>query len=164
MVTGAWSCSAQELEAPIPHLDKDVQLGATVAVPHNEILNGTASSSLPIGALAPSPIALTFVRTFPVKVNHPLDSKYFLLNGLHLGMAVFDVEMTQHCIATHQCREGNPLMPSSQAGELGVSFALVGYGSYISYRLKRHGTHTWWIAPVAGASAHAVGAATGLEH
>jgi len=58
------------------------------------------------------------------------------LNGLHLSVAIFDVEMTQHCIAVHHCREGNPLMPSSLAGELGVGFALVGYGAVVSYEFQ----------------------------
>jgi len=52
-------------------------------------------------------------------------------------MAVFDVEMTQHCLADHHCVEGNPLMPTSQAGALGVSLALVGSGAFISYKLKK---------------------------
>lgn len=41
----------------------------------------------------------------PLKASRIADSKYFLLNGTHLGMAVFDVEMTQRCIADHHCRE-----------------------------------------------------------
>ncbi len=45
-----------------------------------------------------------------------------LVNGLQLGMMIFDVEMTQHCIADHHCQEGNPLMPSSHAGQLAVGF------------------------------------------
>jgi hypothetical protein len=59
------------------------------------------------------------------------DSKFFLMNGIHLGMSVFDVEMTQRCIASHHCREVNPVMPSSHAGQLSVNFAIVAYNSGI---------------------------------
>ena len=37
------------------------------------------------------------------------DSNFFLMNGIHLGMQCFDVEMTQRGIASHHCREANPL-------------------------------------------------------
>jgi hypothetical protein len=87
-----------------------------------------------------------------------------MLNGLHMGMAVFDVEMTQHCIADHHCREGNPIMPSSHAGQLSVNIALVGYGSYTSYKLKKRGSKLWRLSPMIGSAAHGAGAATGLVH
>jgi hypothetical protein len=79
-------------------------------------------------------------------------------------MAVFDVEMTHRCIVSHKCREGNPLMPSSLAGALSVNFAFVGYGSWISYRLKKHHARVWWLSPAIGTASHIVGAATGLMH
>jgi hypothetical protein len=87
-----------------------------------------------------------------------------MVNALHLGMAAFDVGMTQHCIATHHCREGNPLMPSSMAGQLSINFALVGYSSYVSYRLKMHRSRAWWMSPTIGVVAHTVGTATGFAH
>jgi hypothetical protein len=79
-------------------------------------------------------------------------------------MASFDVAMTQRCIASHTCREGNPLMPSSFAGKLGANFALVGYGSFVSYRMKKHRNNLWWVSPTVGVAAHSVGAATGIAH
>lgn len=91
------------------------------------------------------------------------DSKFFLLNGLHLGMAVFDVEMTQRCIASHRCHEANPLMPSSRAGQFSVNFALVGSGAWASYWLKKH-KKLWWLPPSTGIVAHSLGVATGFEH
>ncbi len=78
-----------------------------------------------------------------------IDKKYMLVNGLQLGMMIFDVEMTQHCIADHHCQEGNPLMPSSHAGQLAVGFGFVAYGSGLSYWLKKHKSKQWWIPPVA---------------
>jgi hypothetical protein len=92
------------------------------------------------------------------------DTKFFLLNGIHLGMAIFDVEMTQRCIANHRCHETNPFMPSSQAGQLGINFALVGSGSLASYWLKKHQSKLWWLPPATGTIAHSYGVATGFEH
>jgi hypothetical protein len=79
-------------------------------------------------------------------------------------MAVFDVEMTQHCIANHHCVEGNPLMPSSHAGQLSVNFALVGYGTFISYRLKKQENKLWLLSPTVGIAAHTVGVASGFAN
>lgn len=92
------------------------------------------------------------------------DSKFFLWNGLHLGMAIFDVEMTQRCITAHRCHETNPVMPSSQGGQLGVNFAIVGGNAGISYWLKKGGSSMWWLPPAAGALVHSVGVATGFQH
>ncbi|HZD47145.1 MAG TPA: hypothetical protein VE178_00245, partial [Silvibacterium sp.] len=92
------------------------------------------------------------------------DAKFFLLNGLYLGMAVFDVEMTQRCIAAQHCRELNPLMPSSHAGQLTINFALVAGVSTASYWLKKHSSAVWWLPPVAGTAAHSAGVATGFVH
>jgi hypothetical protein len=78
-------------------------------------------------------------------------------------MAVFDVEMTQHCIAERKCREANPFMPSSQAGALSVDFALTAYEGLWSYFLKKHHSKIWWISPAAGIAVHAAGVGTGFE-
>ncbi len=152
-----WAYSAQAATIPFGQLERDAQLSARLTAADNE----TASNPSP-GAGAPEPSSSGFVRVPPVTVPKTLSSKFLLLNGLHLGMAVFDVEMTQHCIATDHCREGNPLMPSSQAGQLSVSFALVGYGSFVSYKLKKRGSNLWWILPTVGVATHAVGVTTGL--
>jgi len=48
--------------------------------------------------------------------------KFFPLNGIQVGMAVLDVEMTQRCIARHHCRETNPVMPRRrQASQVSIS-------------------------------------------
>jgi hypothetical protein len=79
-------------------------------------------------------------------------------------MAVLDVEMTQHCIANHHCVEGNPLMPSSHAGQLGINFALADYGAFVSYKLKKQDRKLWVLAQTVGIAAHSVGVATGIAH
>lgn len=103
-------------------------------------------------------------RIAPRSVSHArvADSKFFFVNGLSLGMAIFDVELTQHCIASHQCREGNPFMPSSQVGQLSVAIGSTALGSFTSYWLKKHRSPYWWFPPIAGTASHAAGAATGL--
>ena len=79
-------------------------------------------------------------------------------------MAVFDVEMTQHCIAAEKCREANPVMPSSRVGQLSVNVALMAYVGWYSYWLKKHHPKVWWIPPLAGTLVHSAGVATGFEH
>ena len=93
-----------------------------------------------------------------------MDRKFYLLNGLHAGMAVFDVEMTQHCIAERRCRELNSILPSSNVGKLSVNFALVGYGAGASYWLRKHKSKIWWMSPVTGTVAHTFGVITGFTH
>ncbi len=161
---GGWACSAQEATIPFAQIERDTQLSANLTMPGNEPAENLYSSSLSAAAALPGSSAAGFTRTPPATFNRGLGSRFFLLNGLHLGMAVFDVEMTHRCIESHHCREGNPLMPSSLAGALSVNVALVGYGSYVSHRLKKHQSRMWWLSPVIGTAAHVAGAATGLAH
>jgi hypothetical protein len=171
IVMGGVTCSAQPATIPFGQLERDAQLSARMTVPDNEIASNASpssfsSSSLYPGVATPMPFAAIsmYKPRVPTKAPRTLSSNYYLLNGLHLGMAVLDVEMTQHCIATQHCREGNPLMPSSLAGGLSVNLALVGYGSYVSYRLKKHHSSMWWLSPTVGTASHIVGVATGLMH
>jgi hypothetical protein len=87
-----------------------------------------------------------------------------VLSLAHLGTAVADVELTQHCIARGTCREGNPLMPQSRAGMYSVDFSLVGLATWQSYRAHKRGERLWWLAPTAGIAAHSAGIGTGLQH
>lgn len=164
IVMGSWACSAQQALIPFQQLERAAQLPARVSATGDEMAGSYSSSSFSMVSAYPEPFAAGVALATPASIHHGPGSKFFLLNALHLGMAVFDVEMTQHCIATHKCREGNPLMPSSAAGQLGVNFALVSYGSYSSYRLKKRGSPLWWVSPTTGAVAHGVGVATGLAH
>ncbi|HEY1987405.1 MAG TPA: hypothetical protein VGG85_18470 [Terracidiphilus sp.] len=92
----------------------------------------------------------------------PMDAQYFLLNGAHLTMAVLDAGMTRHCIQAHRCVEGNPIMPTGFSAQLTIDLSLVSFGSVTSYRMKKQRFRAWWIAPAAGAVAHAAGAVSGL--
>jgi hypothetical protein len=164
IAVGGWVGSAQETAIPFRQIERDAQLSANLIVPGNEITSNSYSSSISAGAAPEEPSSSGFNRVYTVVPIRILSTSYFMLNGLHLGMAVFDVEMTQHCIADHHCREGNPIMPSSHAGQLGVNIALVGYSSFTSYKLKKRGSKLWRISPVIGSAAHGAGAATGLVH
>jgi hypothetical protein len=164
IVTSA--CYSQNATIPFRQLEREAQLTASIALPGNETGSSSLfSSSLNPGIGAMEPSAAGFTRTIPaspMRVPRIVDSKFVLLNGLHLGMAVLDVGLTQHCIADHHCREGNPIMPSSLAGQLSVNIAFVSYGSFVSYRLKKHRSSMWGLSPTVGISAHTVGVATGL--
>lgn len=158
---GAFTGSAQQATIPFTQLEKNAQLTASVETPGNEVAisrsNGLAAASFS------SSSAMTLVPSAH-KPPRILDKSYFLINGSHLGLALFDVATTQHCIAAGTCREGNPLMPSSAAGQVGVAFALVGYASFISYKLKKEKSKLWWVSPAIGIGAHAAGVATGFAH
>jgi len=150
----AWACSAQEISSTLsisPDAYTSVHLTLANKAPADVHLE---TSSTGVSFVVPA---------FAVRTR-TADSKFFLLNGIHLGMAVFDVEMTQRCIASHQCRETNPAMPSSQAGQLSVNFAVFAFSSGASYWLKKHGSRVWWLPPAFGAAAHSAGVATGFEH
>ena len=107
------------------------RLRGTRNCPHQSLCRSTrprSATAMEMLSESSSSAGFVFVPPSP-KLLEPsvLDSS--CLNGLHLGLAVLDVELTQHCIANHHCVEGNPLMPSSHAGQLGMNLALVGYGS-----------------------------------
>jgi len=128
-------------------------------------INWTSAHNLNISELEkPSP-ATDFVVPVPAPASErTVNSEFVLLNAIHLGMAIFDVEMTQRCISNHHCRETNPLMPSSHAAQLSLNLAYVAGGTGISYWLKRGGSKLWRVPPIAGAAIHSGGVATGFEH
>ena len=157
---GGTTCSAQDAKIPFKQIEKDAQLSASATVPASE-----AAISHSNGMFSSSSTSASFVYVPPVPTQpRTLSKGFLLLNGLHLGMAIFDVEMTQHCIANHHCVEGNPLMPSSHAGQLGVNFAIVGYGTFMSYRLKKQERKLWLLSPIVGIAAHSIGVASGFAN
>ena len=89
--------------------------------------------------------------------THAEDWKFWLANGAHAGAAVADVEITQHCIADHTCREGNPLMPSSRAGAYGMAAGFVIVEGTMAHGIRKQGDSRWWLIPMMGVSAHGVG-------
>jgi hypothetical protein len=165
IVIGGWTCAAQQVTIPFQQIAHDEQMIAALPPPGGELFsNLSSSSSFPA---APKPFAAGgdgFIAPASPIESRTADGKYFLFNGMNLGMAVLDVEMTQRCIANHSCREGNPLMPSSHAGQLSINFAFVCYSSFVSYRLKKRGPTLWWLTPTIGITAHSVGVTTSIMH
>ncbi len=155
---GSFACAAQDAKIPMRQIAGDAQLSARATMPANEAVIVRSSESF---------YGSSSSYVLPPPASEPprtLTTGFFLLNGLQLGMAVFDVEMTQHCMANGHCVEGNPLMPSSHAGQFGVNFALAGYSTFISYRLKKKESKLWALSPIVGISAHTVGVLSGFRN
>lgn len=58
---------------------------------------------------------------------------------LNAAAAVFDYKTTRHCIATHQGKEGNPLMGQSRAQELSVGISLTALQYFLVGKVKEKG-------------------------
>jgi len=130
-----------------------------------ESSSGSSSSSVPPpGPPASAPSSTGFARSSARRGLRTVDANYIWLNSLQLSLAYADIETTQHCIDEHTCREGNPLMPSSQAGKLGVSLGIAAFIAVAGYRLKRESSKGWWVAAAVGIAGHTVGLASGLAH
>jgi hypothetical protein len=56
------------------------------------------------------------------------------------------------------------MMPSTQAGQIGVDLGSVTFAAAGSYWARKHHIRKWWLAPAVGIAAHAAGAATGFAH
>lgn len=169
ILMGGWACFAQETPIPFNQLHwntessaRPVALGPVLAItsPSGPTSSVSASASPAVIASATGGI----VRVPTATDWSILGAKYFLLNGLQLGLTGLDVALTQHCIAEHHCQEGNPLLPSSLLGRISVEFTLVSLSAFASGRLKKQGSKHWWIPPAVGIAAHGVGIATGLAH
>lgn len=156
---GGCTCFAQKNPVPFAQILQDAKqqthLVSSVDSPGmSDSSSASSSSTSGVVELQPSPVA-----THPV-----LDKNYFLLNGLHLAVGLADVESTQHCIAAHRCREGNPIMPSSQAGQITVIIGTFTTAAATSYWLKKHKSRMWWVSPTVGMIAHSIGVASGLRY
>jgi len=160
-----WACFAQQSTIPFKQIEEDAKLSTALPLSIYESSSSLDASSLSSGFASSGSSGAGFTRTTPTPVRRrSLGASFFLLNGIDFGMAVLDVEMTQRCIATHKCREGNPLMPSSHAGALSVSIGLAGVGTWGSYQMKKHHSNIWWICPTGGIAGHVIGVASGLVH
>ena len=153
-----WTCSAQERAIPFERLEHAAEL-------QTHLMAGDADANSPDSVAAPSSAAAgsLYLRPSPPAARPVLNKTYFLLNGLHLGLALADVEMTQHCIADHRCKEGNPMMPSSQAGQISISVGIFAYAAGSSYWLKKHKSKIWAVPPAVGVVTHIIGVASGLR-
>ena len=158
LVLSGLACSAQSIRVPFRQIEREVLQFARSRAPLEKASIGYSTEASPIASATSG-----FVYPQPgPKRPRVLDSKFLLMHGLHLGLAALDVGLTQHCISTHRCREGNPLMPSSLAGQVGVNAALISASAIVSYHLKKQDSKLWWFSPAVGIGAHTAGAATGF--
>jgi len=151
--------NSQAASAPVTQFSSSTSLSPLVASndPANSLISAPLPSANPSsGFVSRSPLAPVHARV--------IDRSYIAVNALHLGMALFDVEMTQRCENQHTCREANPFMPSSQAGALSVSLGFFTYSAAGSYYFKKHHRTEWWLPSMLGTAAHTVGVATGFAH
>ncbi len=91
-----------------------------------------------------------------------LGARFYLLNGLNIGMTALDMSLSQRCIAAHRCREANILMPRSVAARISVVAVFTALGTYASRRMKVRGIGLWWVPPLFGTVAHGIGVVSGL--
>ena len=161
---GSINANSQEASAPLPQSSSSANLSALLA--SNDPANSLISAPLPSANPSSGFIRNGFVSRPTVAPVHTrvIDTGYIAVNALHLGMALFDVEMTQRCENRHTCREANPFMPSSQAGALSVSLGFVAYSATGSYFFKKHQKPAWWLPTMMGTAAHTLGVATGFAH
>src|SRR5579859_1262276 len=134
--------AAQNPQIPFRQIEMNARFSALAVIPPHEIASARETALLP-----ESSSSTGFVLVRPsFKRSRTVTPGFIVLNSMHLGLAVLDVELTQHCIANQTCVEGNPLMPSSHASQLGVNFALVGYGAFVSYKLKKQDRKLWLLS------------------
>lgn len=157
-VISASNCKAQQLPFIAEPHTTSLQPYEKDALVTTERTDSYSSS------IAVHPPAAIYSMVRPAPNPRIANSKFLVVNFLNLGMAVVDVELTQRCIASHQCREGNPLMPSSQAGQLSIGIGYAALGSLASYWLRKHKSPRWWIPPAVGMAGHAAGIATGIRN
>jgi hypothetical protein len=150
---------AQQPSIPFNRIQRESQprLHQMADVTAATTTDGSFSS---LSASAAPALGMAYTRPAAPRIPRVFDRKFFLLNALHLGMALADVGLAQHCIAEHQCKEANPLMPSSRAGQFSVSLGMFAFTSGESYWLKKHRARSWWEPPTAGIVAHIVGVAS----
>ncbi len=99
-----------------------------------------------------------------------LDKKFWLAIGTAVALTVTDLELSQHCIQRHACRERNPLLGQSRGRAYAVNAAILVPVTIWTYRMKkdqdRNGRRKndlpWWVPSVINISSHGVGVGVGL--
>ncbi len=91
------------------------------------------------------------------------DKKFWVLAAANYTSAVVDIELTQSCIYSLTCREGNPLLPSGRKKAYPIQLGISTVTNIISYKLMKSGNTHWYIPQVAIISAHGVGITFGLR-
>lgn len=102
--------------------------------------------------------------SLPLHAQTVVDKKFVALESAQLGMGLLDAGLTQSCIRAGTCKEGNPWMPSSAAGQYGVVLGSSAVETIVAYEAKKHGLKLWWVPTVGAFTAHTIGAGTGLKY
>ncbi len=101
---GSIACSAQDAKIPFQQIERDAQLSASAAVPANETAVNRSYELSPGSSTSAS-----FVLPPPVyRPPRTLTRSFFFINGLHLGMAAFDVGMTSTALPIAIAGKGIP--------------------------------------------------------
>ncbi len=123
------------------------------------VAHAAFAQSGPQAPAPPKPKARTWTDV-PARKRGPL-----VLLALSMAVGAADVEFTKHCIGIGTCREANPFMPRSRAGQYAIksvistSFFFQGWG----LRGSRHPRlrKIWWLPQAAWIGANIYGAWTG---
>ena len=91
------------------------------------------------------------------------EKKFWVLAVSNYASAIADIELTQSCIHSLTCREGNPLLPSGRKKAYPIQLGISTVTNIISYKLMKSGNTHWYIPQVAIISAHGVGITFGLR-
>lgn len=91
------------------------------------------------------------------------DRKFVALTVASVLTAVADVELTQRCLRSGRCREGNPLMPTGRWRAYAVQAPLTLGATYLAYRWKKKGVRYWWVPQLSLSAGHGVGVAFGVR-
>lgn len=77
---------------------------------------------------------------------HPhLGKIFWSLWVANLALTVASIELTENCVRSHQCDEGNPLLGKrpSRLELYGVRLGLLGAGFYVARKSKLDGSSAW---------------------
>ena len=86
------------------------------------------------------------------------------LQSGYLAAGLVDSELTQLCIHNGTCVEGNPWMPKSQWGQIGVTIGMSAAATGLSYYLRKNHSRWWWVPTTMGIAAHGYGISTGVRY
>ncbi len=88
---------------------------------------------------------------------HKFDWKFWTLVGADAGATAGDIWITHDCLQAKTCIEGNPLMPSSLGGQIGLNVPLFSSQIFTAMKLHKEGSKLWWIPLISGTATHGTG-------
>ena len=107
---------------------------------------------------------ICLILLLPLNLNAGENKKAFwLLTAANYASAVADIELTQACLRSGACREGNPLLPSDRKKLYAIQMGLSTLTAIISYKWMKDDSKYWYVPQVAIIGAHGVGITFGLK-